>query len=81
MANRRALSEITMSDHQQSIGQRIAAARRAAGLTQAALAARCGVQPMTVSRWETGTVDPPSSQLERVAAATGRRVELVAQNR
>jgi len=35
-------------------GQRIKAAREAAGLSQAELAKRVGVGPTTVSRWEAG---------------------------
>lgn len=36
------------------LGQRIARLRRAAGLTQAELAEKVGVQPETISRLETG---------------------------
>ncbi|WP_257309729.1 helix-turn-helix domain-containing protein [Geothrix fuzhouensis] len=36
------------------LGQRIARQRRAAGLTQAELAEKVGVQPETISRLETG---------------------------
>ena len=38
----------------QRLGHKIARQRRAAGLTQAALAEKVGVQPETISRLETG---------------------------
>jgi len=41
-------------------------ARKAAGLTQAAIAAQVGVSVATVARWESGAIDPPSSELLRV---------------
>ena len=63
----------------QPIGQRIAAARKAAGFTQAALGEQVGVATATVGRWECGIIDPPASTLDKIAAATGHRLELVQQ--
>ena len=41
------------------IGSLIARIRAARGLTQAELAGRLGVARTTISRWETGTTEPP----------------------
>jgi DNA-binding XRE family transcriptional regulator len=53
----------------------LAAARREAGLTQTAVAARMGTSEAAVSRLESGEVDPKVSTVERYAAALGKRVE------
>lgn len=59
-----------------TIGQRIAVARKAAELTQKGLGERLGVATATVSRWECGAIDPPASTLDKIAEATGHRLEL-----
>lgn len=46
-------------------------ARKAAGMTQAQLALLIGVNRATLSRYESGDIDPPSSQLQKIAAALG----------
>lgn len=46
-------------------------ARRRAGLTQAALAARLGLPASQISRWERGAVEPSFETLRRVVAACG----------
>ena len=46
-------------------------ARRRAGLTQAALAARAGVPQSTVARIETGTRSPSAAMVERLVTAAG----------
>lgn len=52
-------------------GARIKAARHAAGLTVAQLAARLGVSRGAVSAWEAERRDPGVAGLLRVAAALG----------
>lgn len=57
------------------------AARRArllAGLTQSALAARVGVHPITVTRWESGAIRPRPDMIRRLAAALGLTVADIA---
>lgn len=58
--------------------QRIREARKAAGITQDELAKKLGVNRATISKYETGAIDLPSSQLQRLADALGVHVlELV----
>lgn len=54
---------------QKEVGVRLAAARRARGWSQERLAEVLGVQPETVSRYETGAVPMSIAVLVRVAAA------------
>jgi len=56
---------------QNTLGQDIAAAREAAGLTQLALANAMGIDPQTISRWERGERRPSPSDCYRIAEATG----------
>lgn len=51
-------------------------ARKRSGLSRTALARRAGVQTSTVSRIETGDVDPTITMLERLLTASGRRLVL-----
>lgn len=51
--------------------QRLQAARRAAGLTQAEVARQLGVHPMSVSSWERGVMTPEESRLARLAELYG----------
>ncbi len=44
--------------HPEVLGSRIAACRRALGLTQGEVAARMGVSPQAVSKWERGLSCP-----------------------
>jgi DNA-binding transcriptional regulator YiaG len=53
------------------------AMRRRAGLTQAGLAARMGVDPITVSRWERGAVEPPEP-MARLARLLCERASMAA---
>ena len=46
-------------------------ARRRAGVTQAALAAKLGVNPMTVSGYERGTRNPPAWRVNEIETALG----------
>lgn len=50
-------------------GQRVAQARRAAGLTQRGLAQRSGVAQPHIARIESGKVDPTAETLERLLRA------------
>lgn len=52
-------------------GKEIQAARKRAGLTQAELAEKVGVEQGTVARWEGGGISVPTKRLKDVAAATG----------
>lgn len=51
--------------------QELEDARKATGLTQAALAERAGVTRMTVQRIEGGQIDPRLSTLQEMARALG----------
>lgn len=42
--------------------------RKRAGLTQSGLAEVLGVHPLTVTRWELGTMHPRAEMLKRIAA-------------
>ncbi|MEL7029272.1 MAG: helix-turn-helix transcriptional regulator [Pseudomonadota bacterium] len=53
------------------VGERIKRARKAAGLSQADLAARASVSQPTVANWELGAHDPRRPVLEKVADALG----------
>jgi HTH-type transcriptional regulator, cell division transcriptional repressor len=57
------------------VGSRIALARRAAGLTQRALADLVGVRLWVVDRWESGAGAVPPEQLDVVATATHRTLQ------
>jgi transcriptional regulator with XRE-family HTH domain len=52
-------------------------ARRRAHLSQAALAARCGLQQPAVSRIERGQVDPSVATLRKLLEACGESLEAV----
>ena len=53
-------------------------ARQRAGLTQAALAEQVGVTQSVVSAYESGRRDPSLTTLQRLLAAAGHRLQLVA---
>lgn len=52
-----------------NIGDRIAQARQARGMSQAALARAVGTAQTTISSWERGRTEPSRSDVERVAMA------------
>ena len=52
-----------------NIGVRLAASRKAKGLSQRALAALAGVSNTTVARVEAGAVTPDTATIEKLAAA------------
>ena len=54
-------------------------ARRAAGLSQRALARRAGTSQPAVARYERGVATPSLETLQRLTAACGRRLRLVAE--
>lgn len=58
------------------VGLVLARARRAAGLTQDALAARIGSTQSAISRAEAGRASPSIELIQRVADATGQPIRL-----
>ena len=54
--------------HPEQLGARIAARRRERGLTQGQVAARMGVSPQAVSKWERGLACPDLVFLDDLAA-------------
>jgi len=58
-------------------GSLVRAARDRAGLTQRALAHRCGTSQSVVARIENGRTDPSTSTLERLLAAAGFELRTV----
>lgn len=54
-----------------TIGNNIKMARTRAGLTIEHVAEVCGVEPVTVSRWESGDRSPSISILARIASMAG----------
>ena len=56
------------------IGRRIADARRARGMTQAALGEAIGIEPVTLSRYEAGARGPSISTIASVADVLGVNV-------
>lgn len=52
-----------------NIGKRIARARKAAGLTQNALAKKLYVNPTCISKWENGRIIPMPDTIIRLAKA------------
>jgi phage repressor protein C with HTH and peptisase S24 domain len=60
------------------IGERIATARKEAGLTQDALAKIVSVGQSTVAQWETDTNEPSNDKLEKIAVAVRRTASWLA---
>ena len=56
------------------MNNQIRRARKAAHITQEQLAKSLGINRATLSRYESGEIDPPTSQLRRIAAALGTTV-------
>lgn len=59
------------------IGQRIAALRSVAGMTQAQLADRAGMQRSHISRIEAGSLAVTMESIEAIAQALGMTVDLI----
>ena len=53
------------------MGEKLRAAREAAGLTQTQLADKVGVQQRDISRWETGRREPGVLIVKKMAQALG----------
>lgn len=53
------------------MGEKLKAARTAAGMTQAQLANALGCRVKDVSRWENGHVEPGALTLKKMAQALG----------
>lgn len=53
------------------MGEKLKAARKAAGLTQVQLAEKAGCTQKDVSRWENGQREPVASTLKKLAQAIG----------
>ena len=62
-----------MNDY--SFGEKLYRYRKAANLTQAALAERLGVGSKAVSKWENGAAKPTTNMLRKLAALFGTTVE------
>ena len=58
-----------------SLGERIASYRKKAGYSQEGLAEQLGVSRQAVSKWETGTADPSTSNLLALAKLFGVSAE------
>ena len=56
-----------------TIGQRIAALRKAAGLSQEALAAQLGVSRQAIGKWEADASLPGIDNLQELAKTLGAR--------
>jgi transcriptional regulator with XRE-family HTH domain len=54
-------------------------ARRTAGLSQRALAQRAGTSQPAIARYERGTATPSWETMQRLVAACGRQLRLVAE--
>ena len=54
-----------------TLGQRIAQYRKAMGISQEELGGRLGMSRQAVSKWETGTADPSTSNLLALAKLFG----------
>lgn len=60
----------------ESLGEQFARARKAAGITQAQLAQKTGLQQSAISRFERGLANPTLETLETLAAGIGAELHL-----
>lgn len=65
------MSDTWYTDKHATLGDRLAAARDAAGLTQSALAQRLGVRAKTLRDWENDISEPRANRLQMLAALLG----------
>jgi transcriptional regulator with XRE-family HTH domain len=71
-----------LSVSEETVGGRIAAARKAAGMTQRKLAEAVDTDSVTISRYERGDIaDPRSGMLRAIAQALGVSFEWIATGR
>lgn len=73
----RGMATVTVSDTQ-TVGQRLATARRVAGFDQTAMGMLVGASRPTVSAWERDEREPSFSQVVRWANETGQSLEWLA---
>lgn len=59
------------SEEAATLGDRLAAAREAAGLSQTQLATRLGVRQKTLSGWENDSAEPRANRLQMLAGMLG----------
>jgi HTH-type transcriptional regulator, cell division transcriptional repressor len=64
-------SDTWYSETQATLGDRLAAAREAAGLSQSSLATRLGVRQKTLRSWESDLSEPRANRLQMLAAMLG----------
>lgn len=64
-------AENWFSDDAATFGDRLAAAREAAGLSQADLAQRLGVKTRVVEQWEADAKEPRANRLQMLAGMLG----------
>ena len=65
---------------QKTLGAKIAALRKIRNMTQEQLAAQLGISAPAVSKWETGTSDPNTSNLIALAKLYGISAEELLKN-
>lgn len=65
------MTESWYTDDHATLGDRLAAGREAAGMTQAQLAERLGVRSKTLRDWENDVSEPRANRLQMLAALLG----------
>lgn len=65
------MTDTWFTDAHATLGDRIAAGREAAGLSQSELAQRLGVRPKTLRDWENDLSEPRANRLQMLAALLG----------
>ena len=65
------MTDLTYTDDQATLGDRIVAAREARGLSSAELAQRLGVRARTLRDWENDRAEPRANRMQMLAAMLG----------
>lgn len=65
------MTDLTYTDDQATLGDRIVAAREARGLSSALLAQRLGVRARTLRDWENDRAEPRANRMQMLAAMLG----------